>query len=279
MAGRRGGLGRGDRASGRPYGALCPNRRDWWAVRGEGAFVGPAPAASSSYAGARSKMLGLETARPSVVAEVAPAAGQASRRAASVRSARSRLRHLPWSPSGQLDAMLSPACGAVRRRGGGSAARDREGAAPWPSRAATRLDLDMRSRAVAARSPDLVERLLGMFKARIAPPRTTGNRSGWQSTLPHRDGPLAPRQVVEQAVEHLLVARQPARHVVEPAGAVEVGALQPGERHVDGRLGDPEQRSLEVHGPEQDPAACRGTHVRGHVFDRSRGRRHGSSAG
>ena len=138
------------------HGAHAP--RDWWAVRGEGAFVSgerlpeltPGPL----------EMLGLETARPTLVAEVAPAL--ASLEARRIRAFGSVASSICLVAAGQLDAMLS--LRAVRSVDVAAAqllVTECGGAVAFPG--GDTLDLDMRSRAVAARSPELVERLLGMF--------------------------------------------------------------------------------------------------------------------
>ncbi len=105
-------------------------------------------------------MLGLETARPTLVAEVAPAL--ASLEARRIRAFGSVASSICLVAAGQLDAMLS--LRAVRSVDVAAAqllVTESGGAVAFPG--GDTLDLDMRSRAVAARSPDLVERLLGMF--------------------------------------------------------------------------------------------------------------------
>ena len=77
--------------------------RDWWAVRGEGAFVSgqrlpqlePGPL----------EMLGVETARPALVAAVAPALAQVEARR--IRALGSVASSMCLVAAGQLDAMVS----------------------------------------------------------------------------------------------------------------------------------------------------------------------------
>jgi myo-inositol-1(or 4)-monophosphatase len=132
--------------------------RDWWAVRGEGAYVAgerlpklePGPL----------EMLGLETARPPLVAAVAPALADLEARR--IRALGSVASSLSLVAAGQLDAMVT--LRPVRSVDVAAAqllVRECGGALAFPGGDA--LDLDMRSRVAAARSEELVERLLGMF--------------------------------------------------------------------------------------------------------------------
>jgi myo-inositol-1(or 4)-monophosphatase len=132
--------------------------RDWWALRGEGAFVagerlpglGPGPL----------EMLGLETARPGLVAAFAPAlAGLEARR---IRALGSVASSLCLVAAGQLDAMLTlRKVRSVDIAAAQLLVRECGGTVAFPGGDA--LDLDMRSRVAAARTPELVERLLGLF--------------------------------------------------------------------------------------------------------------------
>jgi myo-inositol-1(or 4)-monophosphatase len=132
--------------------------RDWWAVRGDGAFVDderlpelePGPL----------EMLGLETARPPLVAAVAPAlAGLEARR---IRALGSVASSLCLVAAGQLDAMVTlRPVRSVDIAAAQLLVRECGGRVELPGGDA--LDLEMRTRVAAARSEELVERLLGMF--------------------------------------------------------------------------------------------------------------------
>jgi len=129
--------------------------RDWWAVRGQGAFcdgerlpeLEPGPL----------EVLGLETARPSLVAAAAPAiAGLEARR---LRVLGSVAATMCLVAAGRLDAMLSlrevrsvdvAAAQLIVSEAGGTVALPGGDA----------LDLKMRSRVVAARDAGMTERLV-----------------------------------------------------------------------------------------------------------------------
>ena len=132
--------------------------RDWWAVKGEGAYrdgehlapLGPGPL----------EVLGLETARPELVAASAEAI--ASVEARRLRVLGSVAMTLCLVAAGQLDAMLS--LRPIRSVDAAAAqllVTETGGAVAFP--AADDLSLEMRSRVLAARSPDLLERLQGTF--------------------------------------------------------------------------------------------------------------------
>ncbi len=139
-------------------GAEAGLARDWWAVRGEGAWLAgerlpllsPGPL----------EMLGLETARPALVAEIAPKILEIdARRVRSLGSVALTLCHVA---AGHLDAMLTlrpvrsvdvaAAQLLVTECGGAVAIPDGDG-----------LDLEMRSRTLAARDPELLARMLATF--------------------------------------------------------------------------------------------------------------------
>lgn len=130
--------------------------REWWAVRGEGAYrdgerlptLVPGPL----------EVLGLETARASLVAKYAEAI--ASTEARRLRALGSVAVSMCLVAGGRLDAMIT--LRAVRSVDVAAAqliVEEAGGAVALPG--GDGLDLEMRSRAAAARSPDLVERLLG----------------------------------------------------------------------------------------------------------------------
>ena len=128
--------------------------RDWWAVRGEGAFcdgerlpsLEPGPL----------ELLGLETARPERVAAAAETLGTLGARR--LRALGSVAASLCLVAGGRLDAMVSlrevrsvdvAAAQLIVREAGGTVALPGGDA----------LDLDMRSRVLAARTAELLERL------------------------------------------------------------------------------------------------------------------------
>ena len=132
--------------------------RDWWAVRGEGAFrdgeqlapLEPGPL----------EVLGLETARPELVAAAASAINSVEARR--LRVLGSVAMTLCLVAAGQLDAMLS--LRPIRSVDAAAAqllVRETGGAVAFP--AADDLSLEMRSPVFAARSAGLLERLQSTF--------------------------------------------------------------------------------------------------------------------
>jgi myo-inositol-1(or 4)-monophosphatase len=132
--------------------------RDWWAVRGEGAFrdgellppLEPGPL----------EVLGLETARPELVAAAAPAIESVGARR--VRALGSVAMTLCLVAAGQLDAMVS--LRPIRSVDAAAAqllVTETGGAVSFP--ADDELSLDMRSRVLGARDADLLERLQSTF--------------------------------------------------------------------------------------------------------------------
>jgi myo-inositol-1(or 4)-monophosphatase len=132
---------------------LVPTR-DWWAVRGEGAYcdgerLGPLEPGPL-------ELLGLETARPELVAAAADAL--ASLGARRLRALGSVAASMCLVAGGRLDAMVT--LREVRSVDVAAAqliVREAGGAVALPG--GDTLDLEMRSRTFAARSPELVERL------------------------------------------------------------------------------------------------------------------------
>jgi len=137
--------------------------RDWWAVRGEGAFcdgerlavLEPGPL----------ELLGLETARPERVAAASEALSSLGARR--LRALGSVAASMCLVAGGRLDAMVTlrevrsvdvAAAQLIVREAGGSVALPGGDA----------LDLQMRSRVLAARSAELVERLTESFGERPA---------------------------------------------------------------------------------------------------------------
>jgi len=132
--------------------------RDWWAVKGEGAFrsgerlarLRPGPL----------EVLGLETARPELVAAAASAIESVDARR--IRALGSVAMTLCLVAAGQLDAMVS--LRPIRSVDAAAAqllVTEAGGAVSFP--AADDLSLAMRSRVLAARDLDLLERLQSTF--------------------------------------------------------------------------------------------------------------------
>jgi myo-inositol-1(or 4)-monophosphatase len=136
---------------------LVPSR-DWWAVRGEGAFcdgvrLGPLEPGPL-------ELLGLETARPELVA--AAAGALASLGARRLRALGSVAASMCLVAGGRLDAMVT--LREVRSVDVAAAqliVHEAGGAVALPGGDA--LDLGMRSRTFAARSPELLARLAERF--------------------------------------------------------------------------------------------------------------------
>lgn len=133
--------------------------RDWWAVKGEGAFRDgePLPPLSAGPL----EVLGLETARPELVAAHAAAieASQARR----IRALGSVAMTLCLVAAAQLDAMLS--LRPIRSVDAAAAqllVTEAGGAVAFP--AGDELSLEMRSRVLAARDPDVLEHLRVTFE-------------------------------------------------------------------------------------------------------------------
>jgi myo-inositol-1(or 4)-monophosphatase len=138
-------------------------RRDWWALRGGGAWR-DGERLTPLQAGPL-EVLGLETARPRAVANAAAAI--AALEARRVRALGSVALSLCLVAAGRLDAMLS--LGEVRSvdaAAGQLLVREAGGAVSFPDAGQrTSLGLDMRSRVVAARDPLLLARLIRTLKA------------------------------------------------------------------------------------------------------------------
>jgi myo-inositol-1(or 4)-monophosphatase len=132
--------------------------RDWWAVKGEGAFrdgellppLQPGPL----------EVLGLETARPELVAAAASAIESVGARR--IRALGSVAMTLCLVAAAQLDGMVS--LRPIRSVDAAAAqllVTEAGGAVSFP--ADDELSLEMRSRVLAARAPDLLERLQSTF--------------------------------------------------------------------------------------------------------------------
>jgi myo-inositol-1(or 4)-monophosphatase len=132
--------------------------RDWWALKGEGAFrdgeqlppLSPGPL----------EVLGLETARPGLVAAAAPAIESVEARR--LRVLGSVAMTLCLVAAGQLDGMVS--LRPIRSVDAAAAqllVTETGGAVSFPADDA--LSLEMRSPVLAARDPAILERLLSTF--------------------------------------------------------------------------------------------------------------------
>jgi myo-inositol-1(or 4)-monophosphatase len=132
--------------------------RDWWAVRGEGAFRDdePLPALLPGPL----EVLGLETARPELVAAAADAIQSVGARR--IRALGSVAMTLCLVAAGQLDAMLT--LRPIRSVDAAAAqllVTEAGGAVAFPD--ADDLSLAMRSPVLAARDAELLERLRTTF--------------------------------------------------------------------------------------------------------------------
>jgi myo-inositol-1(or 4)-monophosphatase len=132
--------------------------RDWWAVKGEGAFRDgePLPALRPGPL----EVLGLETARPELVAAMSPAIERVEARR--IRALGSVAMTLCLVAAGQLDGMLS--LRPIRSVDAAAAqllVTEAGGAVAFP--AADDLSLEMRSPVLAARDAELLEHLRSTF--------------------------------------------------------------------------------------------------------------------
>jgi myo-inositol-1(or 4)-monophosphatase len=132
--------------------------RDWWAVRGEGAFRDGEPL--PELRPGPLEVLGLETARPELVAASASAIESVGARR--IRALGSVAMTLCLVAAGQLDAMLS--LRPIRSVDAAAAqllVKEAGGAVAFP--ADDELSLEMRSVVLAARDGELLERLRTTF--------------------------------------------------------------------------------------------------------------------
>jgi myo-inositol-1(or 4)-monophosphatase len=132
--------------------------RDWWALKGEGAFRDGEPLPRLQPGPL--EVLGLETARPELVAAVAPAIERVEARR--IRALGSVAMTLCLVAAGQLDGMLS--LRPIRSVDAAAAqllVKEAGGAVAFP--AADDLSLAMRSPVLAARDETLLEHLRATF--------------------------------------------------------------------------------------------------------------------
>ncbi len=132
--------------------------RDWWAVKGEGAFRDGEPL--PELRPGPLEVLGLETARPGLVAAAAPAIEAVEARR--IRALGSVAMTLCLVAAGQLDAMLSlRPIRSVDVAAAQLLVKEAGGAVAFP--AADELSLEMRSPVLAARDEALLGRLRATF--------------------------------------------------------------------------------------------------------------------
>ena len=132
--------------------------RDWWALKGEGAYRDGEPL--PPLRPGPLEVLGLETARPELVAAAAPAIERVEARR--IRALGSVAMTLCLVAAGQLDGMLS--LRPIRSVDAAAAqllVKEAGGAVAFP--AADELSLEMRSPVLAARDEALLEHLRATF--------------------------------------------------------------------------------------------------------------------
>jgi myo-inositol-1(or 4)-monophosphatase len=133
--------------------------RDWWATKGQGAFRDGEPL--SPLRPGPLEVLGLETARPALVAAAAPAIRSIEARR--LRVLGSVAMTLCLVAAGQLDAMLSMR--PIRSVDAAAAqllVTETGGAVAFPED--DELSLEMRSPVLAARDEELLKRLMETFR-------------------------------------------------------------------------------------------------------------------
>jgi myo-inositol-1(or 4)-monophosphatase len=156
------------------YVAELDRPRAWWARRGEGAWCDGQ--ALARLEPGPLEVLGLETARPALVAGAADAITAVEARR--LRVLGSVALSLCLVAAGRFDAMVSlREVRSVDAAAGQLLVREAGGAVAFPGGHA--LDLGMRSRVVAARDPGLLERLHHAFEedSRRAP---AGRSAPWR---------------------------------------------------------------------------------------------------
>ena len=141
------------------YVATLDGAEEWWACRGEGAWLGGEPLDASRTRG-ELEVLGVETARPERVAAAAEAlAATGARR---LRMIGSIALSLCYVGAMRFDAMLSlRTCRSVDAAAAQLIVREAGGVVSFPDAGdlAAPLGLDMRSRVFAAATPELLERV------------------------------------------------------------------------------------------------------------------------
>ncbi len=135
---------------------------EWASRRGQGSFRSGEPIARLDPEGGL-ELLGVDSATPFLVGRAAPNLERTG--AHRLRALGSIALHLSHLASGRLDAMLSLApCRSVDAAAGQLIVREAGGSVAFPDTGADGLsmglDLDWRSRVVAARGPDMLARLV-----------------------------------------------------------------------------------------------------------------------
>lgn len=135
---------------------------DWWAQRGEGAYL-DGRALPQLEPGGELEMVGLETVHPALVARWARALEETG--AGRLRAIGSIALALCYVAAGRFDGMVSLGpTRSVDSAAGQLIVSEAGGAVSFPEGAvdplAATLDLDMRSRVVAAADPALLDRLM-----------------------------------------------------------------------------------------------------------------------
>jgi myo-inositol-1(or 4)-monophosphatase len=137
---------------------------EWWARRGEGAYLDDVRLPQLA-ADAELELLALEMIRPQHVLSTAEAL--AATGAARLRAIGSVALSLCFVAAGRFDGLVTLAdCRSVDAAAGQLIVREAGGAIAWPGAADdpldAGLDLGMRSRLIAAATPELVARLTGV---------------------------------------------------------------------------------------------------------------------
>src|SRR6185436_17474019 len=137
---------------------------EWWAQRGEGAYLDDEPLPQIAQ-DAELELLALEMIRPQHVLSTAEAL--AGTGAARLRAIGSVALSLCFVAARRFDGLVTLAdCRSVDAAAGQLIVREAGGAIAFPGAAddplLAGLDLGMRSRLIAAATPELVERLAGV---------------------------------------------------------------------------------------------------------------------
>ena len=137
---------------------------EWWAEQGRGAYLDDVPLPRLAH-DAELELLALEMIRPQHVVSTAEAL--AATGAARLRAIGSVALSLCFVAAGRFDALVTLAdCRSVDAAAGQLIVREAGGAVAFPGASddplQTKLDLAMRSRLIAAATPELVGRLTGV---------------------------------------------------------------------------------------------------------------------
>jgi myo-inositol-1(or 4)-monophosphatase len=145
------------------YVAELEGEAEWWARLGGGAAMGDGPLRGLEPGPL--EVIGIETARPHEVADAAEAIGRLEARR--IRALGSVAASLCLVADGRLDAMVSLAqVRSVDAAAGQLVVQEAGGAVTFPDTERATLDLEMRSRVIAARDPELLTKLTATFEPR-----------------------------------------------------------------------------------------------------------------